>query len=70
MNEYCLILIAGVIVFTTFTVEDIAGFGATVLALPFVTMLIGVEKAVPMLSTLSVAAAFMMGGNLICKSLH
>ena len=54
MNEYCLILIAGVIVFTTFTVEGIAGFGATVLALPFVTMLIGVEKAVPMLSTLSV----------------
>lgn len=54
MNEWCLILIAGFIVFTTFTVEGIAGFGATVLALPFVTMLIGVEKAVPMLSSLSV----------------
>lgn len=54
MSEWLIILIAGCIVFTTFTVEGIAGFGATVMALPFVSMLIGVDKAVPMLSSLGV----------------
>lgn len=54
MNEWQIILIAGCVVFCTFTVEGIAGFGATVMALPFVAMLIGVEKAVPMLSSMSV----------------
>lgn len=54
MNEWSIILIAGCVVFTTFTVEGIAGFGATVMALPFVAMLVGIDKAVPMLSSLGV----------------
>lgn len=54
MDEWMIILIAGCVVFTTFTVEGIAGFGATVMALPFVSMLIGIDKAVPMLSSLGV----------------
>ena len=58
MDEWMIILIAGAIVFTTFTVEGIAGFGATVMALPFVAMLIGIDKAVPMLSSLGVLVSF------------
>ncbi|MBR7139189.1 MAG: sulfite exporter TauE/SafE family protein [Lentisphaeria bacterium] len=54
MDEWMIVLLAGCIVFTSFTVEGIAGFGATVMALPFVSMLIGLDKAVPMLSSLSV----------------
>jgi uncharacterized membrane protein YfcA len=54
MNEWMIALIAGCIVFTTFTVEGVAGFGATVMALPFVSMLIGIDKAVPMLSSMGV----------------
>ena len=54
MSEWEIVLIAGCIVLTTFTVEGIAGFGATVMALPFITMLVGIDKAVPMLSSLSV----------------
>ena len=57
MSEWEIVLIAGCIVLTTFTVEGIAGFGATVMALPFVTMLVGIDKAVPMLSSLSVILA-------------
>ena len=54
MNEWMIVLIAGCIVFTTFTVEGVAGFGSTVMALPFVSMLIGIDKAVPLLSSMSV----------------
>ena len=54
MSEWEIVLIAGCIVLTTFTVEGIAGFGATVMALPFVTMLVGIDKAVPMLSSLNI----------------
>lgn len=54
MNEWVIILLTGVIVFSTFTIEGIAGFGSTVMALPFVAMLIGIDKAVPMLCALSV----------------
>lgn len=54
MNEWIIILFVGCVVFTTFTVEGIAGFGATVMALPFVAMLVGIDKAVPMLSSLGV----------------
>lgn len=54
MNDWMLILIIGCVVFTSFTVEGIAGFGATVMALPFVAMLTGIDKAVPMLSSLGV----------------
>lgn len=58
MDEWMIVLIAGCVVFTTFTVEGIAGFGATVMALPFVSMLIGIDKAVPMLSSLGVLLSF------------
>lgn len=54
MNDWMIVFIAGAIVFTTFTVEGIAGFGATVMALPFIAMLIGIDKAVPMLSSMGV----------------
>ena len=57
MNEWEIVLIAGCIVFATFTVEGIAGFGSTVMALPFVTMLVGIDKAVPMLSSLNILLA-------------
>ena len=58
MNEWMIVFIAGAIVFTTFTVEGIAGFGATVMALPFISMLIGIDKAVPMLSSMGVLLSF------------
>lgn len=54
MSELLIILLVGIIVFSTFTIEGIAGFGSTVMALPFVTMLVGIDKAVPMLCALSV----------------
>lgn len=54
MSEWLIVLIAGSIVFITFTVEGIAGFGSTVMALPFIAVLIGVDKAVPVLSSLSI----------------
>ena len=64
MEEWLIPLICGGIVFLTFTAEGIAGFGATVLALPFVAMLTGIDKAVPMLSTCSV----MLSAAIVCKS--
>ncbi len=54
MDTLTLIFLAGMIVFCTFTVEGISGFGSTVMALPFLAMLIGVDKAVPLLSALSI----------------
>ena len=45
-----LILIFGLIVFITQGLEGIAGFGSTVLALPFVAMILGIDKAVPILA--------------------
>lgn len=54
MSELLIILLVGIIVFSTFTVEGIAGFGSAVMALPFVSMLIGIDQAVPMLCSLSV----------------
>ena len=54
MIEWMTVFIAGFIVLATFTVEGIAGFGSTVMALPFIAMLIGIDKAVPMLSSLNV----------------
>lgn len=57
MQEWVLILLIGLIVFSTFTIEGIAGFGSTVMALPFMIMLIGLEKAVPLLSSLNLLLA-------------
>ena len=64
MDELTLVLVIGGIVFTTFAVEGIAGFGSTVMALPFVSMLIGVEKAVPMLSSMGLVLSFFI----VCRS--
>ena len=64
MDESALIFIIGGIVFTTFAVEGIAGFGSTVMALPFVAMLIGVEKAVPMLSSMGLLLSLFI----VCRS--
>ena len=57
-------ILTGMIVFFTFTVEGIAGFGSTIMALPFVIMLIGLNKAVPLLSSLNLLLALF----LICRS--
>lgn len=40
------VLLSGIVVFVTHTVEAITGFGCTVLALPFVTSLIGITNGV------------------------
>ncbi len=42
-------VIAGFIVFITHMQEGITGFGCTVLALPFLTLLLGLQKSVPLL---------------------
>ena len=46
-----LILLFGLIVFITHVLEGITGFGSTVLALPFAAMILGIDKAVPILAT-------------------
>lgn len=49
MPEVYRYLLVGIIVFFTSFQEGVTGFGATVLALPFVTLLLGIEVAVPAL---------------------
>lgn len=49
MPDYITFLLVGLVVFITHYQEGITGFGCTVLALPFVTMLVGIHMAVPML---------------------
>ena len=64
MDTFVLILLTGSIIFCTFTVEGISGFGSTVLALPFISILLGLEKAVPLLAALSLfSAAFILSGT-------
>ena len=60
MQEWATVFLIGLVVFSTFTVEGIAGFGATVMALPFVIMLIGLDKAVPLLSTLGLVLSMFL----------
>lgn len=52
MPEFARILCVGALVFFSFTLEGIAGFGSTILALPFVLMLIGIKQAVPLFSSM------------------
>ncbi len=47
------ILLSGLTVFVTHALEAVTGFGCTVLALPFVTALIGVKSAVMVLTVLA-----------------
>lgn len=49
MPDYTICLLIGGIVFLTHYQEGITGFGCSVLALPFVTMLVGLQMAVPVL---------------------
>jgi uncharacterized membrane protein YfcA len=58
MDEGTKILLVGMIVFITHTLEGITGFGCTVLALPFIAMLIGIKAAVPILAVLAWILAF------------
>lgn len=46
-------VLVGITVFITHALEAITGFGCTVLALPFVTALVGVKTGVPILATLA-----------------
>lgn len=66
MSEMLRILAVGLVVFTTFTLEGISGFGSTVLALPFIIMLLGIDQAVPLLSTLG----WLLAMFIIVRSRH
>lgn len=52
MSPWVFILV-GITVLITHALEAITGFGCTVLALPFVTALVGVKTGVPILATLA-----------------
>lgn len=45
--------IVGFVVFLTHALEAVTGFGCTVLAVPFVTYIIGLERAVPLLAVIA-----------------
>ena len=47
------ILAAGVVVFVTHGLEAVTGFGCTVLAMPFVTLLLGIDRAKFILAVLA-----------------
>jgi uncharacterized protein len=58
------ILLVGFIILTTHCLEGITGFGCTVLALPFLAMLLGLKTAVPVL----VVLAWILAGYIILRS--
>lgn len=64
MNEVTRIILLGLVVLITHCLEGITGFGCTVLALPFIAMLLGVKTAVPVL----VVLAWVLAGYIIIKS--
>ncbi|MDH7481045.1 MAG: sulfite exporter TauE/SafE family protein [Armatimonadota bacterium] len=49
MEQIIIYTLVAVIVYLTHVQEGITGFGCTVLALPFITLLLGLQTAVPML---------------------
>jgi uncharacterized membrane protein YfcA len=53
MNAVYVLLLFGAVVMLTHFLDGITGFGATVLALPFCTMLVGIRTAVPALTVFS-----------------
>ena len=53
MEELTKLLLVGAVVFASFTVEGVTGFGSTVIALPFVSLLLGLKMSIPYLCTLS-----------------
>jgi len=64
MDEWCRILLVGIIVFVTHTLEGITGFGCTILALPFIAMLLGIKVAVPVM----VVLAWLLAGYIVIVS--
>ncbi|MDR1269453.1 MAG: sulfite exporter TauE/SafE family protein [Planctomycetaceae bacterium] len=64
MNEWVQIFLVGIIVFGTHALEGITGFGCTVLALPFIAMLLGIKVAVPVLAVL----AWILAGYIVLVS--
>lgn len=64
MDDWTRFLLVGIIVFVTHALEGITGFGCTVLALPFVAMLLGVKVAVPVLAVL----AWILAGYIVFAS--
>ncbi len=58
------ILLVGFVVLLTHCLEGITGFGCTVLALPFIILLIGIKSAVPIL----VVLAWILAGYIIIRS--
>jgi len=64
MGDCTRVLLVGLIVLLTHCLEGITGFGCTVLALPFVAMLLGIKTAVPVL----VVLAWLLAGYIIVRS--
>ncbi|MBQ9335962.1 MAG: sulfite exporter TauE/SafE family protein [Lentisphaeria bacterium] len=53
MDEWLTALLSGFTVFCTHLLEGITGFGSSVLALPFLTPLIGLKNSIPLLCVLN-----------------
>lgn len=51
------VLLSGIVVFCSFTLEAITGFGCTVIALPFVTALLGMHEGVIIVTVLALLLA-------------
>jgi hypothetical protein len=64
MNEFTRIALVGIIVLVTHCLEGITGFGCTVLALPFIALLLGIKTAVPVL----VVLAWILAAYIIMRS--
>lgn len=64
MDEITKTLLVGLVVFVTHCLEGITGFGCTVLALPFVVLLLGIKTAVPVL----VVLAWLLAAYIIVRS--
>ena len=64
MNEVTRIILLGLVVLITHCLEGITGFGCTVLALPFVVLLLGIKTAVPVL----VVLAWILAAYIIIRS--
>jgi uncharacterized membrane protein YfcA len=64
MHDALPYVVVGLIIFLTHFQEGITGFGCTVLALPFVTLLIGLDQAVPIL----VVQAWVLAALIVIES--
>ena len=51
------ILLSGLVIFLSFTLEAVTGFGCTVMAVPFITVLLGMHDGVVILTVLSMLLA-------------